>query len=244
MPFRHPFACVLIVLLSMTVAPSRTARAEEAASESPRPQPLKEGDRVVFLGDSITQAGAGDGGYVTLVREAIANRQPELGVEIIGAGISGNRVPDLQRRLERDVLAKKPTVCVIYIGINDVWHLERDRGTSKEDYEAGLNDLLVKLKDAGVRAVLCTPSVIGEKTDGTNKLDGLLDEYSAISSRVAERNGVQVIDLRVKFIEHLKEENEQNAEKNVLTTDGVHLNAAGNEFVAERMLEGLGVARK
>src|SRR5256885_5460352 len=82
---------------------------------------LKKGDRVVFLGDSITQAGAGPGGYVTLVREALDKDHKDLGIEVIGAGISGNKVPDLEKRLERDVLGKKPTVVVIYIGINDVW---------------------------------------------------------------------------------------------------------------------------
>src|SRR4051812_45588829 len=74
---------------------------------------LKKGDRVVFLGDSITQAGAGPGGYVTLVREKLDQEHQDLDVEVIGAGISGNKVPDLEKRLERDVLAKKPTLVVI-----------------------------------------------------------------------------------------------------------------------------------
>jgi len=56
----------------------------------------------------------------------LTEKHKELGVEVIGAGISGNKVPDLQRRLERDVLKKKPTVVFIYIGINDVWHGESD----------------------------------------------------------------------------------------------------------------------
>src|SRR5262249_44270418 len=83
---------------------------------------LKKGDRIIFLGDSITQSGAGPKGYVTLVKSALKKDQAELKVEVIGAGISGNKVPDLQKRLKRDVIDKKPTVVVIYIGINDVWH--------------------------------------------------------------------------------------------------------------------------
>src|SRR5690606_25226778 len=55
-------------------------------------QPLSKGDRIVFLGDSITQAGAGPRGYVTQVREALEKQ--ELGIEVLGAGISGNKVPD------------------------------------------------------------------------------------------------------------------------------------------------------
>jgi lysophospholipase L1-like esterase len=149
-------------------------------------------------------------------------------------------VPDLQKRLDRDVIAKKPTICVIYIGINDVWHLERDRGTSKQDYAAGLDDVLARLKAANVRAILCSPSVIGEKAAGENKLDALLDDYTALSRAAAEKHGVQFFDLRARFFAHLKEANKENAERNVLTTDGVHLNAAGNRFVAEQMLAALG----
>lgn len=205
-------------------------------------EPLKKGDRVVFLGDSITQAGAGPGGYVTLVKEALARQKPALGVEVIGAGISGNKVPDLEQRLQRDVLDKKPTVVVIYIGINDVWHSQNGRGTPKDAYEQGLRRLIEKIQKAGARAILCTASVIGEKTDGSNKLDAMLDEYCQISRRVAKDSGAQLLDLRQKFLDYLKGHNPNNDEKNVLTTDGVHLNAAGNQFVAARMLETLGVA--
>ena len=71
---------------------------------------LKAGDRIVFLGDSITQAGAGPQGYVTMVRQDIDKALPDLKIEVIGAGISGNRVPNLEERLDRDVISKKPTV--------------------------------------------------------------------------------------------------------------------------------------
>lgn len=203
---------------------------------------LKKGDRVVFLGDSITQAGARPGGYVTLVAEAIVRQKPDLGVEVIGAGISGNKVPDLEKRLQRDVLDKKPTVVVIYIGINDVWHSLNNRGTPKDAYEQGLRRLIEQIEKAGARVILSTPSVIGEKTDGTNKLDAMLDEYSQISRQVAKDTGAQLLDLHQQFRDYLMKHNPDNAEKNVLTTDGVHLNAAGNRFVADRMLEALGAA--
>ncbi|HVX63182.1 MAG TPA: GDSL-type esterase/lipase family protein [Pirellulales bacterium] len=201
---------------------------------------LKKGDRVVFLGDSITQAGARPGGYVTLVAEALAKRKPELDVEVIGAGISGNKVPDLEQRLQRDVLDKKPTVVVIYIGINDVWHSLNDRGTPKDAFQKGLHNLIGQIKQAGARVILSTPSVIGEKTDGSNKLDKMLDEYSEVSRKVAKETGSQLLDLHQQFRDYLMKHNSDNAEKNVLTTDGVHLNAAGNRFVADRMLEALG----
>jgi lysophospholipase L1-like esterase len=43
-------------------------------------------------------------------------------VEIVNAGISGNKVTDLGSRLDKDVIQRHPFTVVIYIGINDVWH--------------------------------------------------------------------------------------------------------------------------
>jgi lysophospholipase L1-like esterase len=209
-----------------------------AAEKDPE---LKPHERIVFLGDSITQAGDSAGGYVTLVRETLAARRKNLEIEVFGAGISGNRVPDLEKRLERDVLAKKPTLVVIYIGINDVWHSLKGRGTSKSDYEQGLRRIIAKIQESGARVVLCTPSVIGERHDGANQLDVMLDEYADISRGVAQITKAQLLDLRRQFIAFLKKSNGKNADKNLLTSDGVHLNAAGNRFVADRMLEMLGV---
>ena len=203
--------------------------------------PLKKGDRIIFLGDSITQAGAGPQGYVTLVRKALEQQHPDLKTEVIGAGISGNRVPDLEKRLEKDVLKKKPSIVVIYIGINDVWHSIRGRGTPKDQFEAGLKNMITQIQKGGARVVLCTPSVIGEKHDGSNKLDKMLDEYSEVSRKVAQENKAQLFDLRKSFLTQLKKVNDKNVDKKVLTTDGVHLNKTGNQFVAEQMLLALGV---
>ena len=203
---------------------------------------LKKGDRIVFLGDSITQAGVGEKGYVTLIKNTLAEKHKDLGIEIIGAGISGNKVPDLQKRLQKDVLDKKPTIVVIYIGINDVWHGQDDpaKGTSKEKFEAGLKEIIGKIQDGKGQVLLCTPSVIGEKTDGKNKNDAKLDEYADISRSVAKELKIPVCDLRKAFQDYLKDKNNKNAEKGVLTGDGVHLNDAGNKFVAETILKSLG----
>lgn len=212
-----------------------------AAGLTAAEQGLQKGDRVVFLGDSITQGGAGPGGYVTLAREAINKYCADLGVEVIGAGISGNRVPDLEKRLERDVLSKQPKVVVIYIGINDVWHSKNGRGTPKEAYEQGLKNLIKQINDAGARVILCTASVIGEKKDGANELDKMLDEYCDISRQVATATKSQLLDLRKEFLSYLQRSNPDDAAKSILTTDGVHLNAKGNRFVADKMLAALGV---
>jgi lysophospholipase L1-like esterase len=223
---RHLFVAALVLC-----APSAT-RAEDKAV------PLKKGEKIVFLGDSITEGGVGPKGYVTLIKTALADKHKDLGIDVVGAGISGNKVPDLQRRLEKDVLAKKPTVVVIYIGINDVWHGESNpaNGTSKEKYEAGLKEIIGKIKDAGARVVLCTPTVIGEKKAGANKLDAKLDEYADISRTVAKDTGSQLCDLRKAFVDHIAKSNDKDKESGILTSDRVHLNDAGNKFVADTIL--------
>jgi lysophospholipase L1-like esterase len=230
--FSTPLAAALTLLPALC----------SAQGDGHRPPPLKKGDRIVILGDSITEAGVGPKGYVTLIKQTLAEKHKELGVEVIGTGISGNKVPDLQRRLERDVLAKKPTVVVIYIGINDVWHGEFNPkgGTPRARFEAGLTEIVGKIKDTGARVVLCTPSVIGEKKGGGNKLDGQLDEYSDISRKVARTTKSEMCDLRKAFLDYLKENNPENREQGILTSDRVHLNETGNRFVAERVLKCLG----
>ncbi len=201
---------------------------------SSKESPLKSGEIIAFFGDSITQSGADQGGYCRLIADAISRNHADLNVQTIFAGISGNRVPDLLARIERDVLAKKPTVVFVYIGINDVWHSSQGRGTPRDVFEAGLRDIVKQLSAANAKVVLCTPSTIGEKTDGSNPLDKMLEDYSEITRAVAQETNVTLCDLRKAFVEYLKKNNPKNQESGILTTDGVHLNAEGNKFVANQ----------
>jgi len=197
-------------------------------------------ERIIFLGDSITQEGNQPGGYIDVIRNASLATGEKNAPEIFGAGISGNKVPDLQARLDKDVLSHNPTIVVIYIGINDVWHFTMPVGGTKKDrYEAGLKDIIGRVTASGARVILCTPSVVGEKNDRTNPLDPMLDEYSDISRSVANSLSVPVCDLRKAFQEKLLIANPENKEKGILTRDGVHLNEDGNKFVAERISESL-----
>jgi len=226
------------VCLSLLAATLLLVHATSAPSAEKDALPLKKGERIVFLGDSITQAGVGKNGYVTMIKNRLAEKHKDFDIEVIGAGISGNKVPDLQKRLEKDVIAKKPTLVLIYIGINDVWHGEKDpaRGTSKDRFETGLTEIIRKIKETGARVVLCTPSVIGEKKAGMNTLDKQLDEYADISRKVAKETGAQLCDLRKAFVENLEKNNPDDSEKGILTGDRVHLNEAGNKLVAETIL--------
>ncbi|MFQ5572399.1 MAG: SGNH/GDSL hydrolase family protein [Rhodothermales bacterium] len=240
MAWKTRYMPCLIALLGLMVGCS-SEKTDSTTTPMQAAAPFQQGERIVFFGDSITEAGVQPGGYVALINQHLRQAYPDLGIEVIGAGISGNKVPDLLARVERDVLAHAPTLVVIYIGINDVWHwYEFDpEGTEEAVYEAGLGTLLETIGKAGARVLLCTPSVIGERHDGTNESDALLETYVAISRSVAERHAVPVCDLHRDFMSYLKEHNPDNQAEGILTTDGVHLNAAGNQFVAERILAAL-----
>lgn len=232
------------------VAPAKVNSKSKVKTKTATEPALKKNDRIVFLGDSITQGGAKPGGYVTLTTDAIKKAYPDLGIEVIGAGISGNKVPDCQKRLDRDVLQKKPTIVFIYIGINDVWHWSLKKrggkgfrkGTTPQKFETGLKDMIAKINAVGARVILCTPTVIGEKPDGTNPNDMKLDEYADISRKVAKDTGSQLLDLRTSFIDHLQKHNPENIDRGILTKDSVHMNEKGNRFLSTQMLKALNVS--
>ena len=192
--------------------------------------------KVIFFGDSITELGVKPGGYVTRVDSMCKLEKKGDQYDFIGAGKDGNKVYDLYLRMEDDVLSKNPDVVVIYVGVNDVWHKTLlGTGTDVDRFEKFYLAILKKLKDKNIKAILCTPAVVGEKTDMSNPLDGDLNRYANIIRDIAKKNNLPLIDLRQKFLEYNKANNPNNEEKNILTYDKVHLNAKGNQFVADLM---------
>lgn len=192
--------------------------------------------KVVFFGDSITQAGVQPTGYITKVGEMAAKENAADRYEFVGAGIGGNKVYDLYLRVDDDVLAKKPDVVVIYVGVNDVWHKRSyGTGTDYDKFEKFYNALLKRFQANNIKVILATPAVIGERTDSSNELDGDLNRYSALIRSIAEKNKLPLVDLRKVFLDYNKANNPENKEQGILTTDRVHLNDKGNETVAAEM---------
>jgi len=192
--------------------------------------------KVIFFGDSITQAGVQPTGYITKVGEMATRDKLADKYEFIGAGIGGNKIYDLYLRMDDDVLAKNPDIVIIYIGVNDVWHKQSSgTGTDFDKFEKFYNAVIKKLMDKGIKVILATPAVIGERTDATNQLDGDLNRYSALIRKIAEANKLPLVDLRKSFMDYSKANNPENKEQGILTTDRVHLNEKGNELVASEM---------
>jgi lysophospholipase L1-like esterase len=192
--------------------------------------------RIVFFGDSITQAGVNKGGYIDRIQTAINNKGIKDKYELVGAGIGGNKVYDLYLRMEDDVLAKDPQTVVIYVGINDVWHKTLSgTGTDMDKYEKFYVAIIKKLQAKNIKVAVCTPTVIGEKKDDANPQDKELDAYSDVIRRLATVYNCTLIDLRKAFASYEQANNGDNKESGLLTTDRVHLTDAGNQLVADEM---------
>lgn len=193
--------------------------------------------RIIFFGDSITQMGVNKGGYIDQLQTAINEKGIQNKYELIGAGIGGNKVYDLYLRLEEDVLAKKPGVVLIYVGINDVWHKTSGIGTDIEKYEKFYVAIIKKLQAKKIKVIVCTPSVIGEKKGNTNPQDGDLNKYSDVIRRLATTYNCTLVDLNTAFADYEEKNNPENKESGILTTDRVHLNEKGNKLVADEIMK-------
>jgi lysophospholipase L1-like esterase len=196
--------------------------------------------RIVFFGDSITQAGVGPRGYITRLGQMLKDKNLADQYELLGAGIGGNKVYDLYLRMDSDVIARTPDIVVIWIGVNDVWHkTSYGTGTDPDKFQRFYEAIIKKLQAKNIKVFLVTPSVIGERTDNSNQQDGDINHYSNIIRQIASSMNCGLIDLRKAFLEYNLKNNPENKESGILTTDRVHLNETGNEFVANQMFEAL-----
>ena len=194
--------------------------------------------RVIFFGDSITQAGVNPGGYIMRIDSLCRAEGKSDDFEFIGAGIGGNKVYDLYLRMDADVMSKDPDIVLIFVGVNDVWHKRSyGTGTDPDKFEKFYQAIIDKLKSKNCKVVLCTPACIGEKTDFSNDQDGDLNEYSKIIRHLAESNECPLVDLRKLFLAYDLAHNPDNKDRGILTRDRVHLNDTGNMLVAEKMWE-------
>lgn len=193
--------------------------------------------RVIFFGDSITQAGVQGEGYINQLGGLLQQKGLADQYELIGAGIGGNKVYDLYLRMDEDVLAKNPDVVVIWVGVNDVWHKSSSgTGTDPDKFQRFYEAILKKLQAKGIRTVLVTPAAIGERIDFTNQQDGDLNLYSTFIRNLAVKYNTGLVDLRKVFLDYNLKNNPENKPSGILTTDRVHLNKTGNALVAEQML--------
>src|SRR6267142_738209 len=161
---------VLVVVAGSVL--SFHARAQEGTDPASRQIQLKKGDRIIFFGDSLTALAIKDPnvpegkGYVPVVRAALK----DSAVEVDAVATGGHKVTDLLKRVDQDVLAKKPTIVVIQIGVNDA-----SAGVTPELFEAQLKELIGKLQQGGAQVIQCTCTCRIEGYDPGNAMDKKLD---------------------------------------------------------------------
>jgi lysophospholipase L1-like esterase len=213
---------------------------------------VKSGEKIAFLGDSITAGGwSNPAGYVRLV---IAGLEANgVKAEAVPAGISGHKSDQMLARLEKDVLSKKPQWMTLSCGVNDVWHgkrgvpLDDAAAAKKEDfdekvgergnYKKNITAIVENAQKAGAKPVILTATVIHEKLDSPE--NGRLAPYNEFLRKLAKEKHLPLADLNALFQARIKKENKPDAK--VLTSDGVHMNGEGNKLMAIGVLKAFGL---
>lgn len=198
---------------------------------------IKSGEKLAFLGDSITQGGKSKpGGYVNLVNHALATN--DVKIEVIGAGISGHKSNQMLARLDNDVLSKKPQWMTLSCGVNDVWH--GAKGVTLEDYKKNITAIVEKAQAANVKVILLTSTMIGE--DQANPNNQKLIPYNEFLRTLAKEKNCLLADLNADMQAAVIKANTPG--KNALTGDGVHMAFPGDMMMATGILKVLGLDDK
>ncbi len=197
---------------------------------------LQPNDRILFQGDSITDTGRRDNpcelgaGYVSILSGMIETFHPELNLEILNRGISGNRTPELLQRWKADCLDLKPQVLSIKIGVNDVWRKFKADKTQDhiplKDYAANLETLCDQALRSGIRKiVLISPTTI--TPENRSEANDLLGEYDAHVRTFSKKIDAVYVDARSRILKA----RERNP-KVLWTGDGCHPTIPGHSLIA------------
>ena len=201
--------------------------------------------RIVALGDSTTncvkKAGVTEAtAWRTLLAADLAKRLKRP-VEAINAGVDADVAPLALKRLERDVLARKPDWVVVMLGTNDAGFFRPPNGVadtprvSLEEFEKTMREIIQQVRKAGAGVVLCT-SVPMSGHYGLrdlpayqqNGLNYLVKQYAEVTRRLARELGLPLAEVHEAF--------EKHAQRDAFIPDGIHPNAEGQRLIADTIL--------
>jgi lysophospholipase L1-like esterase len=204
---------------------------------------LKDGDTVVFYGDSITDRRL----YSVFAETFAITRFPKLHLRFVHSGYSGDRVSggfggSIDLRLNRDVIAYKPTVVTILLGMNDAEYEPFDAERSRK-FATGYEHIVGTLKTTlpGVRITLLEPSTYDDVTRPVGFEGGynaVLRQYARVVRELARREKLAVADLNaptVSLLETAKNVDAEMAQK--LIPDRVHPSEGIHLIMAEALLK-------
>src|SRR5579872_170790 len=204
---------------------------------------LKDGDRVVFYGDSITVQLL----YTASTESYVLTRFPRMKVSFVHSGWGGDRVTGggggpIDLRLQRDVLTFKPTVLTIMLGMNDGRYRAFDPDIF-EQYSSGFASIIRNVKAAlpDVRITVIQPSPYDDVTRAplfTGGYNAVLVRFSNYLGELASRENLALADLNTPVVESLKKAKSLDPELALkLLPDRVHPGAGGHLLMAEALLQ-------
>ncbi|MFI6642653.1 SGNH/GDSL hydrolase family protein [Streptomyces sp. NPDC050504] len=193
-------------------------------------------DRLLFVGDSITDAGRDRADIASLgdgyVREIARSLRTAAGPTVINRGVNGNRVYDLEARWSADVVEHRPTVVTVKIGINDTWR-RYDRGllSPVDEFEACLDRLLARTRDElGARLVVITPFLLPVTPEQETWYEDLAPRTEAVL-RVARAHDARTVRADLALPRAAEETGPA-----ALAPDGVHPGPRGSRLIADAWL--------
>jgi lysophospholipase L1-like esterase len=204
---------------------------------------LKDGDRVVFYGDSITEQRL----YTTYVETYVVTRFPQLNVGFVHSGVGGDRVAGgwagpIDLRLDRDVFPYKPTVMTIMLGMNDGSYRAFDAKIF-ETYSTGYRHILDSVTSAlpGIRLTLILPSPFDDVTRPANFEGGynaVLVRYGQFVKELAQQRDCCAADLNASVVAELEKAKTVDAETaKKIIADRVHPGPGGHLLMAKALLK-------
>jgi lysophospholipase L1-like esterase len=214
------------------LAAASVARAEYA---------LRDGDTVVFLGDSITAART----YGKIVENYTLLRYPDRNVRFYNAGWGGDTAAGGLKRLDRDVFSLDPTVLIVAYGINDIgWGTKAD-DAHKREYLDSVRGIVERCRERKVRVFICSAAATAEDPakSETGYLQRMCDEGMAIARALGEHSidvqrAMRAIQRRV--VDANKHTKDPKDSQSLHAADGVHLNDLGQLAMAFAIIKGLG----
>lgn len=214
-----------------------------AQAQTPANFALKDGDNVVFYGDSITDQRQ----YTTMAETYVVTRFPRLKVNFTHSGWGGDRVGGggggpIDLRLQRDVLAYKPTVVTIMLGMNDGSYRAFDQGIF-DTYAKGYQKIIDTLKQGapGVRITAIQPSPYDDITRKPNFEGGynaVLVRYGQYLKELADKEKLGLADLNTPVVAMLQKASAADPDlSQKILPDRVHPSPAGHLIMAAALLK-------
>lgn len=214
--------------------------------------PFKDGERAVFLGNSITDGGH----YHSYIWLYYMTRFPFMDIQVFNAGIGGDTAADMFDRLDGDVFDKKPTVLMVTFGMNDTGYFEfgwdnAAEATEKKFEQCYENFKLIeaRLKTLkGVRIVMVGGSPFDEtavqNSNSWKNKNSVMQRISEFQRKAAEENGWEFLDFNAPMTEINLREQAANPEFTLCGTDRIHPGNDGHMVMAYLYLKAQGFAGK